>query len=52
MTQIGWWLFTSELMRAAQRLYQSLSFQSESELPKRLGVRYFRHVLSLDGVES
>lgn len=41
-------LFTSELMRAAQHLYQSLGFQLESELPKRLGVRYFRYVLPLN----
>jgi ribosomal protein S18 acetylase RimI-like enzyme len=40
-------LFTSELMRSAQHLYQSLGFQKESELPPRHGIRYFRFVLSL-----
>ena len=40
-------LFTSELMYAAQRLYQSLGFQLGSALPKRLGARNFRHVLPL-----
>ncbi len=41
-------LFTSELMHAGQRLYQSLGFQLESELPMRLGVRYFRYLLSFN----
>lgn len=41
-------LFTSELMHAAQRLYRSLGFQLESELPMRLGVRYFRYMLRFD----
>jgi ribosomal protein S18 acetylase RimI-like enzyme len=40
-------LFTSELMQSAQRIYWSLGFQQESELPTRHGVRYFRLVLSL-----
>ncbi|MBD2177526.1 GNAT family N-acetyltransferase [Pseudanabaena sp. FACHB-1998] len=47
-------LFTSELMQSAQRLYQSLGFQQESELPKRHNIRYFRFILPLasDGVIS
>jgi len=40
-------LFTSELMQSAQRLYQSLGFQKESELPKRHNIRYFRFILPL-----
>ena len=41
-------LFTSEIMQAAQHIYRSLGFQLESELPMRLGVRYFRYVLTLN----
>ena len=41
-------LFTSEIMQAAQHIYCSLGFQLESELPMRLGVRYFRYVLMLN----
>jgi len=44
-------LFTSELMESAQHIYRSLSFQLESELPMRHGVRYFRFVLSLGTIE-
>jgi ribosomal protein S18 acetylase RimI-like enzyme len=40
-------LFTSELMQAAQHVYQSLGFVMESELPPRYGIRYFRYVLPL-----
>ena len=40
-------LFTSELMQSAQRLYRSLGFQQESELPKRHNIRYFRFILPL-----
>lgn len=40
-------LFTSELMQSAQRLYQNLGFQKESELPKRHNIRYFRFILPL-----
>lgn len=40
-------LFTSELMLTAQRIYKSLGFQLESELPMRHGIRYFRYVLLL-----
>jgi ribosomal protein S18 acetylase RimI-like enzyme len=36
-------LFTNELMEAAQRLYRSVGFRLESELP----MRYGRYVLSL-----
>lgn len=43
-------LFTSELMTQAQRLYESLGFVRESELPPRNGLRYFRYKLSLDPV--
>jgi ribosomal protein S18 acetylase RimI-like enzyme len=40
-------LFTSELMIAAQQLYESLGFRRESELPMRLGLRYWRYQLRL-----
>lgn len=40
-------LFTNELMQSAQRLYRSLGFEQDAELPMRYGVRYFRFVLSL-----
>jgi ribosomal protein S18 acetylase RimI-like enzyme len=40
-------LFTSELMTAAQQLYESLGFRRESELPSRLGLRYWRYKLQL-----
>ncbi|HLZ35342.1 MAG TPA: GNAT family N-acetyltransferase [Nitrospira sp.] len=33
-------LFTSELMTAAQQLYESMGFRQESEIPSRLGLRY------------
>ena len=40
-------LFTSEVMVAAQRLYESLGFARESELPRRYGLRYWRYKLEL-----
>ena len=40
-------LFTSELMTAAQQLYESFGFRRESELPSRLGLRYWRYKLQL-----
>lgn len=40
-------LFTSELMIPAQQLYESLGFRRESELPSRLGLRYWRYKLPL-----
>ena len=40
-------LFTSELMTDAQHLYESLGFHRESELPPRLGLRYWRYKLDL-----
>ena len=42
-------LFTSELMLPAQQLYESLGFHRESELPRRLGLRYWRYKLQLTG---
>jgi ribosomal protein S18 acetylase RimI-like enzyme len=42
-------LFTSELMRPAQQLYESLGFHRETELPMRLGLRYWRYKLQLTG---
>ena len=42
-------LFTSELMTAAQQLYESFGFRRESELPTRLGLRYWRYRLQLTG---
>jgi ribosomal protein S18 acetylase RimI-like enzyme len=40
-------LFTSEVMTAAQQLYESLGFRRESELPPRHGLRYWRYKLQL-----
>ena len=40
-------LFTSELMTGVQQLYESLGFRRESELPPRLGLRYWRYKLTL-----
>ena len=40
-------LFTSELMTAAQQLYESLWFRRESEIPSRRGLRYWRYKLPL-----
>jgi ribosomal protein S18 acetylase RimI-like enzyme len=40
-------LFTSELMTAAQQLYESLGFRRESEIPSRRGLRYWRYKLQL-----
>ena len=40
-------LFTSELMTAAQQLYESCGFRRESELPPRFGLRYWRYKLPL-----
>ena len=42
-------LFTSELMLPAQQLYESLGFHRETELPMRLGLRYWRYKLQLTG---
>ena len=36
-------LFTSELMTAAQQLYESLGFRRERELPSRPVLRYWRY---------
>ena len=41
-------LFTSEVMTAAQQLYESFGFRRESELPSRFGLRYWRYKLQLD----
>ena len=40
-------LFTSELMTAAQQLYESFGFLRESELPLRFDLRYWRYKLPL-----
>jgi len=40
-------LFTSELMIAAQQLYESLGFRREHDLPPRFGLRYWRYKLPL-----
>jgi ribosomal protein S18 acetylase RimI-like enzyme len=40
-------LFTSALMTNAIQLYQSYHFHQESEIPSRLGVRYWRYRLDL-----
>lgn len=40
-------LHTSELMIHAQRLYERLGFKRDIELPRHLGMRYWRYVLEL-----
>ncbi len=40
-------LFTSELMIAAEQLYESFGFRQESEIPPRFGLRYWRYQLQL-----
>lgn len=45
-------LFTSELMLPAQQLYESLGFHRETELPMRLGLRYWRYRLQLTGPKT
>ena len=40
-------LYTSELMTAAQQLYESFGFHRESELPSRYRLRYWRYKLQL-----
>ncbi len=41
-------LFTSERMLSAQRIYEKLGFMRESEIPMRLGMRYYRYWLALN----
>lgn len=40
-------LHTSELMVTARKMYQKLGFQQDIELPRSLGIRYWRYVLRL-----
>jgi ribosomal protein S18 acetylase RimI-like enzyme len=40
-------LHTSELMVAARRMYERLGFKQEIELPRHLGIKYWRYVLKL-----
>jgi ribosomal protein S18 acetylase RimI-like enzyme len=40
-------LFTSELMTTARRLYETLGFQEDGEIPRRHGLRYWRYRLPL-----
>lgn len=40
-------LHTSELMVAARRMYERLGFKQEIELPRHLGIQYWRYVLNL-----
>jgi ribosomal protein S18 acetylase RimI-like enzyme len=40
-------LHTSELMTKARRMYEKLGFRQDIELPRRLGVRYWRYILDL-----
>ena len=40
-------LHTSELMLAARRMYERLGFKQDIELPRSLGIRYWRYVLKL-----
>jgi ribosomal protein S18 acetylase RimI-like enzyme len=41
---------TSELMATARRMYEQLGFKQDIELPRNLGIRYWRYMLPL--VES
>ncbi|MEY2834149.1 MAG: hypothetical protein RLZZ574_3409 [Cyanobacteriota bacterium] len=41
-------LHTSELMVSAKRMYEKLGFQQDIELPRNLGLRYWRYVLKLE----
>jgi ribosomal protein S18 acetylase RimI-like enzyme len=40
-------LHTSKLMINARRMYERPGFQQDIELPRRLGIRYWRYVLKL-----
>lgn len=40
-------LHTSELMVTARRMYEKLGFKQDIELPRSLGIRYWRYVLKL-----
>lgn len=40
-------LHTSELMLTARRMYEKLGFQQDIELPRSLGIRYWRYALKL-----
>jgi ribosomal protein S18 acetylase RimI-like enzyme len=40
-------LFTSQVMVAAQQLYERLGFRREADLPRRYGLRYWRYKLEL-----
>jgi len=40
-------LYTSELMTAAQRVYEAMGFRQDSEIPQRHGLRYWRYKLIL-----
>ena len=40
-------LHSSELMVTARKLYSKLGFQQDIELPRSLGIRYWRYVLRL-----
>ncbi len=42
-------IHTSELMVAAQRMYERLGFTRERELPRHFGLQYWRYVLALGG---
>ena len=41
-------LFTSEVMTAAQQLYESMGFRRDGELPPKYGLRYRRYKLPLN----
>ncbi len=40
-------LHTSELMVKARRMYERLGFKQDIELPRHLGIQYWRYVLKL-----
>jgi ribosomal protein S18 acetylase RimI-like enzyme len=43
-------LHTSELMVAAQRMYEKLGFKQDIELPQSLGLRYWRYLMNLSNL--
>jgi ribosomal protein S18 acetylase RimI-like enzyme len=40
-------LHTSELMYSARQMYEHLGFEQDIELPRSLGIRYWRYILRL-----
>lgn len=45
-------LHTSELMHSARRIYAQLGFELDIELPRSLGIRYWRYCLQLNSANE